>query len=271
MSTEYNRMNGFNPREYSHCKETQMRDPMIERSTVADNTSPKGGFMMKRTIMKSEVGAKAALPAWCLSLAFQLWRILDYIVQEHRFDIIEDIGCRPTTYVSIPAILIFYGPIAVFVMLTIIFAGLAFHSFYLRRHTFTEFLHNKKSSFTARLYIRLMVITTVLAIWDAIVIGLVFGLTFRGGMEPYTSWADVHFDFSRLDQNPTASLPQDVLLWQYIRWWTIPLSGLLFFSSFSFGEDAVAEYTPTATASGPGTLLHLRRQAHIFRSFGKRA
>ncbi|KAF7344269.1 Fungal pheromone STE3G-protein-coupled receptor [Mycena venus] len=87
-----------------------------------------------------------------------------YIVQEHRFDIIEDIGCRPTTYVSIPAILIFYGPIAVVVMLTIIFAGLAFRAFYLRRRTFTEFLHNKKSSFTARRYMRLMVIRTVLAI-----------------------------------------------------------------------------------------------------------
>ncbi|KAJ7930532.1 Rcb2.42 [Mycena leptocephala] len=221
-------------------------------------------------VTKFEVGATAALPACCLSLALQLWRvssasntankkkvlIVDLVLcwgypavtmaLRHRFDIVEDFGCRPTIYVSVPAILLFYTPIAVVVILTLIFSGLAFRAFYLRRRTFTDFLHNKKSSFTARRYVRLMVITTVLAIWEAIVIGLVFGITFRGGIRPYTSWADVHFDFSRVDQYPTAFIPQDVLPWQYIAWWTIPFSGLSFFCSFSFGEDAVAEYGPWA-------------------------
>lgn len=35
---------------------------------------------------------------------------LDYIVQGHRFDIIEDFGCRPTIYYSIPAIFIVWMP-----------------------------------------------------------------------------------------------------------------------------------------------------------------
>jgi hypothetical protein len=61
---------------------------------------------------------------------------LDYIIQGHRFDIVEDFGCRPTIYVSVPAILLFYTPIAVVVILTLIFSGLAFRAFYLRRRTF---------------------------------------------------------------------------------------------------------------------------------------
>ena len=33
---------------------------------------------------------------------------LDYIVQGHRFDILEDVGCWPTIYLSIPAIPLVY-------------------------------------------------------------------------------------------------------------------------------------------------------------------
>ncbi|KAJ7930500.1 GPCR fungal pheromone mating factor, partial [Mycena leptocephala] len=211
-------------------------------------------------VTKLEIGATVALPACCLSLALQLWRVstashttnkknvdlilcwgfptitmaLHYIVQGHRFDIFEDFGCRPTTYVSVPAILLFYAPIAIIVVLTFIFSGLAFRAFYLRRRTFTDFLQNKRSSFTARRYVRLMIITAVLAVWEAVVIAVVFAISFRGGLRPYMSWADVHSDFSRVDHYPTAFIPNDIL------------SGLSFFCSFSFGEDAVAEYGPWA-------------------------
>ncbi|KAJ7156285.1 pheromone A receptor-domain-containing protein [Mycena filopes] len=225
-------------------------------------------------VTKSQIGATAALPACCLSLALQLWRvshpsnttskrtsaiidivlcwgfpallmILHYTFQGHRFDIIEDIGCRPTTYLSLPAVLMFYVPIALVVVLTFAFSSLAFSAFYQRRRTFTSFLQTKKSSFTARRYVRLMIITTVLALWEAAVIGLIFGITFTGGaLRPYTSWADVHFDFSRIDQFPSAFIPRDVLAWTYVAWWTIPISGLSFFCSFGLGEDAAREYAP---------------------------
>ncbi|KAJ7477965.1 Rcb2.42 [Mycena galericulata] len=224
-------------------------------------------------VSKLEVGATAALPACCLSLALQLWRVasttcttnrriillldlilcwgypvitmaLHYIVQGHRFDIVEDFGCRPTTYVSIPAILVLYGPIAIVVVLIFIYSALAFASFYQRRRTFTTFLQTKKSAFTARRYVRLMAITIVLAVWDTVVIAVIFSITFLPGLRPYTSWADVHSDFSRVDQYPTVDITPGILFWTYVSWWTIPLSGYSFFCFFSFGEDAVAQYGP---------------------------
>ncbi|KAJ6476698.1 Rcb2.42 [Mycena vitilis] len=224
-------------------------------------------------VTKMDVGATAALPACCLSLALQLWRVastshttnkktvlivdiglcwvfpilvmvLHYIYQGHRFDIIEDIGCRPTTYISIPAIILFYAPVALVVVLTFIFSALAFRAFYIRRRTFTTFLQDKKSSFTAHRYLRLMVITLVLATWEGIVMGIVYGLTFKSPLRPYTSWADVHSDFSRVDQFPAAFIPSDVLVWTYVSWWTIPISAFIFFCAFSFGEDAAKEYGP---------------------------
>ncbi|KAJ7691140.1 pheromone A receptor-domain-containing protein [Mycena rosella] len=197
-------------------------------------------------VTKSEVGATAALPACCLSLALQLWRvssgvhtshrrtaiisdiilcwgypvvtmILHYVFQGHRFDIIEDFGCRPTSYVSVPAIVLFYAPIAAV---------------------------TTKSSFTTRRYVHLMAVTVTLAVWEAVVIGLVFAMTFRSPIGPYTSWADVHYNFSRVDTYPTVLISPEVLFWTYVVWWTIPISGYFFFCAFAISEQAVAEYGP---------------------------
>jgi pheromone a factor receptor len=170
--------------------------------------------------------------------------IPDYIYQGHRFDIVEDFGCRATSYLSIPAIVLFYVPIVTIVVLTFIFATLAFRGFYIHRRAFTAFLQNTNSALTTARYVRLMVNIIVLSVWQTVVIGIEFGLNLRNGIEPYTSWADVHRGFSRAAQFPTALIPKSLRVWFYIVWWTIPLSGLVFFCAFSLGEDTVAEYGP---------------------------
>jgi len=48
---------------------------------------------------------------------------LDYVVQGHRFDIVEDYGCRPTTYFSIPSIFIVWLPSILMAVGALIFAG----------------------------------------------------------------------------------------------------------------------------------------------------
>ncbi|KAJ6498400.1 GPCR fungal pheromone mating factor, partial [Mycena vitilis] len=222
-------------------------------------------------VTKMYIGATAALPACCLSLALQLWRVssisstskkmvlavdlglcwvfpvivmaLHYIVQGHRFDIVEDLGCRPTTYVSIPAIVLFYGPVAAVVALTFIFSTLAMRAFSKHHRTFTN-LHTKESAFSTRRYVRMMVLTYVLAMWDTSVIGIVYTITFSAPLQPYTSWADVHSNFSRVAQFPAAVLPTDVLVLTYVLWWAIPVSGLIFFCAFSFSEEGAEQYGP---------------------------
>jgi len=42
--------------------------------------------------------------------AEELSRLLDYIVQGHRYDIVQYIGCQPATYISIPGIFIVWVP-----------------------------------------------------------------------------------------------------------------------------------------------------------------
>jgi pheromone a factor receptor len=53
----------------------------------------------------------------------ELTRHVDYIVQGHRFDIIEDFGCRPTIYVSIVSVFLIWVPPLFFSVGACILAG----------------------------------------------------------------------------------------------------------------------------------------------------
>lgn len=48
-----------------------------------------------------------------------------YIVQGHRFDIIEEYGCRPATFVSIPAIFLLWVPPLILAFVTMVFASMS--------------------------------------------------------------------------------------------------------------------------------------------------
>lgn len=47
----------------------------------------------------------------------------DYLVQGHRFDIIEFYGCRPNTYISVPGILLLWVPPLIYSLVTLVFSG----------------------------------------------------------------------------------------------------------------------------------------------------
>lgn len=46
----------------------------------------------------------------------------DYVFQGHRFDIIEDIGCNPATYVSIPTIICILIPPVLISLTSLVFS-----------------------------------------------------------------------------------------------------------------------------------------------------
>ena len=60
--------------------------------------------------------------SYCLS-SIHLTNSLDYVVQGHRFDIVEDFGCRATTYVSLASTFIIWVPPLAFSVGGSIFAG----------------------------------------------------------------------------------------------------------------------------------------------------
>jgi len=167
---------------------------------------------------------------------------LHYIVQGHRFDIVEDFGCRPAVYISVASIFLFWLPPVAAILLTLFFASLAVRHFYQRRLTFARHLQNSNSALTISRYFRLMAMAVTQMLWGTLVIGIDLWFSCQYGLRPWISWANVHSNFSRIGLFPTLFIPRSTLTWTYFIWWTIPIDSFIFFCFFAFGQDAMKEY-----------------------------
>ncbi|KAG2133677.1 GPCR fungal pheromone mating factor [Suillus bovinus] len=203
-------------------------------------------------------GSTFALPAACLCICIHIEHVaslfelfmcfglqmvsmgLHYIVQGHRFDIIEGYGCRPATYVSIPAIFLIWLPPLV---LSVISLGRFFRPFHcdvgLNSHVTSKQSRNGLTTFR---YFRLMLMAIVEMIWNIMVASYILWFVAKD-VRPWTNWDDVHWDFSRIDLYPAAFMPKIALTNYYLVWWVVPASTLIFVAFFAFGKDAVNEYT----------------------------
>ncbi|KAF8164594.1 hypothetical protein K438DRAFT_1857684, partial [Mycena galopus ATCC 62051] len=87
-------------------------------SSVAASTS-SASFPGGRCARPSSSGrAAASSTSPCGGGSLQSF-IAAYIVKGHRFDIIQHFGCRPTTYISLPAIFLVWAPLLVGVGVTL--------------------------------------------------------------------------------------------------------------------------------------------------------
>ncbi|KAH8101256.1 putative fungal pheromone GPCR, STE3-type [Cristinia sonorae] len=226
-------------------------------------------------VIRLDAGANLALPAACFCLCMHLERVasvrlvgtnaldkrrrmiidlvvclglpiiymaLFYIVQGHRFDIVEGFGCHAATYVSIPEFFIVWFLPIVFALGTLVFSALAFLHFFRRRATFATHLASSSAGLTPGRYFRLMSMSIVLMFWSLLIISCNLYFNYRPGLRPWTNWADVHSNFSRVSRFPTKFIPEDSLRWTYFLWWTTPISAYIFVLFFAFGQDALREY-----------------------------
>ncbi|KAJ3505020.1 hypothetical protein NLJ89_g7634 [Agrocybe chaxingu] len=178
----------------------------------------------------------------CLGLPV-IFMALHYVVQGHRFDIIENYGCRPSTYFSIPAIFIVWLPPILIAIGALVFAALALRHFMIRRLSFAAHLSSSNSSLTPSRYLRLMVMSALQMFWSLVVTAYALWFTVTAvRIRPWTTWADVHSDWLRIDLFPALFTPPFVERAFYVLWWLVPVSTFLFVGFFSFGKDATDEY-----------------------------
>jgi pheromone a factor receptor len=78
--------------------------------------------------------------------------------------------------------------------------------------------------------------------WGLLVISVNMWFNYQDGLRPWTNWANVHSNFSRIQQFPALEIPKVTLAWTFALWWTIPFSSIIFFVFFSFGKDALDDY-----------------------------
>jgi len=171
-----------------------------------------------------------------------IFMALHYVVQGHRFDLAEDLGCTPAVYMSIPAILILWFPPLLISTISAIYAILSLRHFLRNRIAFATHLQNSQSAISQGRYFRLMALAIVEIAWDTgINIYLVY-LNVHSGLFPWTNWNDVHFNFSRIAQYPNFLVPQEVISANIFEWWIVPISSIFFIIFFGFGGEAVADY-----------------------------
>ncbi|KIK78556.1 hypothetical protein PAXRUDRAFT_834509 [Paxillus rubicundulus Ve08.2h10] len=227
---------------------------------------------------KLQIGSTVALPAAMFCLCIQLERIssvrqvsvthsdkrcrqildgilcfgvpvvymaLHYVVQGHRFDIVEGFGCRPAVYESIASIFLMWLPPLLFAIGGCVYAGLAFAHFWRRRATFARHLQNSNSTLTTGRYLRLMCMSIVEMFIGILVTSIDMWFSLRGGLRPWISWDNVHSNFSEVAYFPLVLLPKSTLLWVFVIWAEIPVASILFFAFFAFGREAMKEYFAT--------------------------
>ncbi|TFK96426.1 pheromone A receptor-domain-containing protein [Pterulicium gracile] len=187
----------------------------------------------------------------CISLLFPIVATgLQIIVQGHRYDIWEGVGCVPAMYnTPLAYVLVSMWPTLIGTI-SAVYCILALLAFRRRQIEFNNYLRSNKSLTVGR-YFRLMALamaevslTTPLSVVSIIV------NVKNSPPQPWISWADTHEDFWRVDQYPA-------LLWRQSKLavfgnetnrWLPVVCALLFFAFFGFAEEARKNYKAASTA-----------------------
>ncbi|RDX44940.1 fungal pheromone STE3G-protein-coupled receptor [Lentinus brumalis] len=171
---------------------------------------------------------------------------LHYVVQGHRFDIVEAFGCQPATYYSIPGVFIVWFPPLLLGTISMIYACLALYHFIRHRVTFAAVLRNSSSSMTPNHYLRLMALAITQVVWQTVLTAIPMYVNIAFGLRPWTNWADVHSDWLRVDVYMLDEFMPSFRTQMFVFFFVMPASSLLFFLFFGFGEQAKNDYRLTA-------------------------
>ncbi|KAK0219089.1 putative pheromone receptor [Armillaria fumosa] len=188
---------------------------------------------------------RAVIIDLCIALGLPiLVLVLHTIVHAHRFDILEDIGCYPVTYNTLPSYFLFYmWPILIGIV-SFIYSGLTLRVFFIRRVQFQSLI-STASALSVNRYLRLM----ILSLADMFcTIPLAIYTMYIGAkgvpLAPWISWEDTHYDFGRVGKIPA-------LIWRTDRSyditvelhrWIFVFCAFIFFALFGFANEAKKHY-----------------------------
>lgn len=119
---------------------------------------------------------------------------------------------------------------------------MALSHFMRRRVTFAKHLEGSNSGLNPSRYLRLMLLAMFEMFASAAAVSATLAFSVVWDMRPWTNWADVHWDFSRIDTYPTPFLPPFIYRFYYACWWIAPVSAYVFCAFFAFGQEAMNEY-----------------------------
>ncbi|PFH48843.1 hypothetical protein AMATHDRAFT_5425 [Amanita thiersii Skay4041] len=166
-----------------------------------------------------------------------------YVVQDHRFDIVEDIGCGPVIYPSIPAVFLMWVPPLSFLVGSWIFLLFNLRNVWRIRYSLGKHLQEKSGStlFASR-FLRLMSLGIVLSGWATAVLVFRMWFTMKDGLKPWPGIRKLHHNFGFIGQLTSDAVPAKDLRLIFLTYWIIPITAILLSGHFLYGEDAKQQY-----------------------------
>ena len=182
----------------------------------------------------------------------------------HRFDIYEEVGCYPFTYdtplayplstvwtLVIGAVSDVYSgalneqhTLASLASQLTCFLLRTLRGILQRRAQLAEFL-SSTSSIAANRYLRLMIIATIEMLCTVPISSYGLWLNISSAeIQPWISWADTHFNYSKVDLYPAIlwRLNHPAVIGIELSRWLPVFCALVFFALFGFAEEARKHY-----------------------------
>ncbi|KAH8834397.1 STE3-like pheromone receptor [Flagelloscypha sp. PMI_526] len=197
-------------------------------------------------VMRNPVGK----PSWAMTIyeifigiGLGLLAIpLQYVVQGHRFNIFEDVGCYPVTVNRVPSLIIVFGIPLLLSIGSLFYSGFTIVHIIQHRRDVASVV--EKANARNDQYYRLLALAGTEALFGLPLSLYVLCSNIIAGTKPYVSWASVHKGFSRVDQFPA-------ILWRATRRgesdiemsrWLFVVCGILFAGLFITSEDTKRFY-----------------------------
>ncbi|CED85379.1 STE3 [Phaffia rhodozyma] len=183
--------------------------------------------------------------AICL-LPTTLVLIVSYCVQAHRYNIVENFGCFPATWLELYAILGLFVPPILCAAGSFICGGFAIYNFLAQRRRFQAVLQQHSSSLNSSRFLRLIGVAAV-----DMVLSLPFGIYEiihnSYNLQPTYSWADLHHSFDLVQETDQSILNAQPGSWASINLsrWTTTLAAFIYFAFFGMHEDALSFHAST--------------------------
>lgn len=173
--------------------------------------------------------------------AHELTLHIDYIVQGHRFDILEDVGCVPSTYISWPAFALVSLPPVIIGLVSAVYAVLNIIQFRKLHDQINDFAGFR--NLTTIRYLHFICLSSVDIIFTIPLSAYNLSTDVRN-IRPWISWADTKWAFSNVYTVPSViwrSDPATVRVIELNRW-IVVLCAFVFFAFFGFTAQSRENY-----------------------------
>ncbi|KAG9039977.1 a-factor receptor [Tulasnella sp. JGI-2019a] len=216
---------------------------------------------------------------------------LHIINQGHRYDVVENIGCWPSIYMTPMSVaLIFIWPILLS-MCSVVYCTLSIRAFFRQRRAFLEVLQSTNSGLNVNRYFRLMALAATELCFGLPFSVYVLAMNISGNWHPWISWANTHADFNRTEYVPWGIFMlyrNTYIIFQVTRY-ALPAGGFFFFFYLGLSGEAgqfwarrvesvkrLCGWTPKINNASPqsswtgqnGITVHTQNQVHSYPQLG---